>query len=232
MNIDLVSAFVAGVLSFLSPCILPLLPSYLSMLTGQALIDRDTSRLRGRAVSGAVFFGLGFSIVFVALGAVSTGLGRFLITYKDIIYTVLGVVIILLGLHMAGLLRIKFLYREKRVHLDTRKKNRSRKWQAFLIGFAFAFGWTPCVGPILGGILTMAAQKAHLADGMILLSAYSLGLWIPFLITALFTAPVLALLAKYPKISLWAQRIAGILLVIMGVLLISGQLTRISALLG
>lgn len=233
MNIDHFSAFIAGLLSFLSPCILPLLPTYLSMLAGQTIsTDTNNATIRLRAVSGAVFFGLGFSIVFVILGAVSSGIGQFLLLYKHIIYTVLGVVVILLGLHMLGILKIGALYKEKRLHVNVFKKSKYRLWQAFIIGLAFAFGWTPCVGPILGGILTLAAQKEHLSEGMTLLLSYSLGLWIPFLLTAIFTSPIMAFLSKYPKLAIRSQQVAGVLLILMGVLLMSGQLSRLSALLG
>jgi cytochrome c-type biogenesis protein len=141
------------------------------------------------------------------------------------------VVVLIFGLHLLGLLKIPFLYKEKKVHLKLNKKPKYRLLQAFLIGLAFAFGWTPCVGPILGMILTMAMQQEHVSHGMILLTSYSLGLWLPFFIAAVFTVPVLGFLAKRPQIALRAGQISGVLLIIMGILLISGQMLRLSALL-
>ncbi|MDR2884175.1 MAG: cytochrome c biogenesis protein CcdA [Deferribacteraceae bacterium] len=222
---DILTAFTAGILSFLSPCILPLLPGYLSFLAGNTLNGTRDNR---RAITGAFIFGLGFTLVFIAMGATATAFGRMLIQYQGIITKVLGVIVLLFGLHLVGLLKIKLLYREKRVRVLSTVRN--RYLHAFLLGLAFAFGWTPCITPILGGILTMAAQRETLAGGMVLLSVYSLGLWIPFAVAALFTVPTLSLLSKYPKLARNAQYLAGGMLIIMGVLLISGQMTRINAL--
>lgn len=233
-SFNLPAAFIAGVLSFLSPCILPLLPGYLSFLTGFTLDEAsgmDKQKYRLSALKGSIVFGAGFSIVFILLGATATAVGRILIQYQHILSVVMGIVVVILGLHMIGVFQIKFLYNEKKFHIQPKKQSKHRLLQAFFLGLAFAFGWTPCVGPILGGILTMAAQQENVRQGMILLSAYSLGLWLPFLAAALFTMPVLNALAKHPKIALRAQQVAGILLVVMGILLITGYMTKLSYLL-
>ena len=229
-SISIAGAFGAGLLSFLSPCILPLLPGYLSFITGHTF---DSSEKPGRftALSGAVFFGLGFSVVFIALGAASTMLGGFLLMNQQLISRVFGVIVVILGLHMLGVLKFRFLYNEKKLHVKAEKNPKFRSIQAFLLGLAFAFGWTPCVGPILGGILTIAAHQEEFKQGMLLLTVYSLGLWLPFLITALFTVPVLGFLSRYPKLTLRASQLAGVFLVIMGLLLITGQMLRLTAIL-
>jgi cytochrome c-type biogenesis protein len=223
--ISLITAFVAGIISFLSPCILPLLPGYLSFLAGTHDVAADNYRLR--ALQGALVFGLGFSLVFVLMGATATAIGRLFVQYQHIFSIIMGVVVIALGLHMIGAFQLKILYREKKIHIKP-KRDAKRLLQAFLIGLAFAFGWTPCVGPVLGGILTMATQQSSVYAGMLLLFVYAMGLWLPFLLAALFSLPVLGWLGKYPKLALRAQQTAGILLILMGVLLCTGYMTRLS----
>lgn len=228
---NLSTAFVAGILSFLSPCILPLLPGYLSFITGYSLDQTDEKAYNFRAVKGALVFGLGFTIIFVLMGATATAIGRVIVQNLHVLSIIMGIIVIILGLHMLGIFRIKFLYNEKKIHIKAKKESKHPLIQAFLLGLAFAIGWTPCIGPILGGILTMAAHQDSVRSGMMLLSSYSIGLWLPFMLAALFTAPVLGWLAKHPKIALRAQQIAGIVLIIMGALLLTGQMARLSALL-
>ncbi|MDR2400138.1 MAG: cytochrome c biogenesis CcdA family protein [Deferribacteraceae bacterium] len=216
---DLFGAFLGGVLSFFSPCILPLLPGYLSFLGAQGG--------RKSLIKSILFFGLGFSAVFTALGALSTGIGQFLIYNKQIFSVIAGIIIIFLGLHVLGALEIAILYREKRLPLP---KKIQKPYQAFLAGFAFAFGWTPCIGAVLAGILTLASQKERLAEGITLLSFYSLGLFIPFLAAGIFSTPLISKIEKYPKLSLYANRACGVLLIIMGILILTGRFAYISAL--
>jgi cytochrome c-type biogenesis protein len=217
--LDLLGAFIGGVLSFFSPCILPLLPGYLSLLGAQAG--------KRSLIRSVFFFGLGFSAVFIALGALSSGIGQFLIYNKPVFYTIAGVIIIILGLHVLGVFEIGVLYREKRL---APPKKITKPYHAFFAGFAFAFGWTPCIGAVLAGILTLASQKETLSEGVILLSAYSLGLFIPFLVSGLFSAPLFSMLDKRPKLALYAGRACGVLLIIIGILILTGRFAYISAL--
>ena len=172
-SIGFATAFAAGVISFLSPCVLPLVPGYLSYVAGtslETLRDRQSARLE--SLGYALCFVLGFSTVFVAFGASATALGGLLLSWRYELGIVAGIVVLLFGLHMAGLLPIHLLEREARFHADIKG---GRVVGAFLLGLAFAFGWTPCIGPVLGVILTMSASSADLATGTALLAVYSLG---------------------------------------------------------
>ncbi|MFO1038717.1 MAG: cytochrome c biogenesis protein CcdA [Geminicoccaceae bacterium] len=225
-SIGVVTAFVAGVLSFLSPCVLPLVPGYLSYVAGSSLEElRDHQAVRLRALGYAVAFVLGFSTVFVALGASATFLGGLLLSWKYELGVAAGVVVLLFGLHMAGLLPIHFLEREARFQADIAG---GRYLGAFLMGLAFAFGWTPCIGPVLGVILTMSASTADLGQGTALLVVYSLGLGLPFLLSALFTDVLLERLRLLSRTGRNLQRAAGLLLAFIGLLMISGQLERVA----
>src|ERR1043166_7793411 len=178
------AAFVAGLISFLSPCVLPLVPGYVSLISGAGAEELKTqdNQLFRRVMLNSALFILGFSIVFITLGALSTGIGQLTARYKSTLARVAGVVIILFGLHLTGLFKIKALYADKRLH---NVKGGSTPWGAFVVGFAFAFGWTPCVGPILGAILGLAAAQNSVTEGILLLTVYSLGLAVPFLLAAL-----------------------------------------------
>src|SRR5215469_1944854 len=179
-----IAAFLAGLISFLSPYVLPLVPGYVSLISGtgvEELKSQNAPVLRKLMLNSAAFI-FGFSIVFITLGAISTEVGQLLARYKSLLAQVAGVVIILFGLHLTGLLRINALYADKRLH---NVKGGSSALGAFTIGFAFAFGWTPCVGPILAVILGFAAAQDSLANGVVLLAIYSLGLAVPFLLTSL-----------------------------------------------
>ena len=221
-SIGFVTAFAAGVISFLSPCVLPLVPGYLSYVAGtslETLRDRQSARLE--ALGYAVCFVLGFSTVFVAFGASATALGGLLLSWRYELGILAGIVVLLFGLHMAGLLPIHFLEREARFHADVKG---GRVLGAFLLGLAFAFGWTPCIGPVLGVILTMSASTANLGEGTALLAVYSLGLGLPFLLAALFTDVLLDKLRALSRTGRRLQQGAGVLLAIVGVLMITGQL--------
>lgn len=206
-------AFVAGVLSFLSPCVLPLVPSYLAYVGGAG------SRSRRVAVRNAATFVAGFTAVFVALGASASVLGAVLRAYRDVLSVAGGVLVIGFGLLLLGVLRLPFLMREARFRGPT---DASTPVGAFLLGMAFAAGWTPCIGPVLGGVLTLAGAQDTLAHGVGLLVAYSAGLAIPFLIAALAVQPFLAFSRKAKRTLPWLERGAGALLLLAGVAMVTG----------
>jgi len=221
-GIGFATAFLAGVVSFLSPCVLPLVPGYLSYVAGtslESLRDRTASRLQ--ALSYAACFVLGFSVVFVAFGASATALGGLLLSWRYELGILAGIVVLLFGLHLAGLLPLHWLEREARFHAEVKG---GRVAGAFLLGLAFAFGWTPCIGPVLGVILTMSASTADLRTGTALLAVYSLGLGLPFLLAALFTDVLLERLRQLSRTGRRLQQGAGVLLAVVGVLMITGQL--------
>ncbi len=225
-SISFATAFVAGVISFLSPCVLPLVPGYLSYVAGtslESLRDHQASRLR--ALGYAVCFVLGFSLVFMAFGASATALGGLLLSWRYELGIAAGIVVLLFGLHLAGLLPIHFLEREARFQGEIKG---GRIVGAFLLGLAFAFGWTPCIGPVLGVILTMSATSGDLGTGIALLAVYSLGLGLPFLLAALFTDVLLERLRALGRTGRQLQRVAGLLLAVIGVLMITGQLEALA----
>jgi len=224
--IGFVTAFAAGVVSFLSPCVLPLVPGYVSFVAGSSLEElRDGAAPRLQSAMLAGTFVLGFSVVFVAFGASATALGSLLLSYKVQLGVIAGVVVILFGLHMLGITPIRLMDREARFHLDV---GGGRALAAFLLGIAFAFGWTPCIGPVLGAILTLSASTADVAKGTLLLAVYSLGLGLPFLLAALFTGTLLARIKALGRAGRHLQRAAGGLLVAMGLLMVTGQLEVIA----
>ena len=220
--IGLLTAFAAGVISFLSPCVLPLVPGYVSFVAGSSVEHlRDGMAPRARSLGLAATFVLGFSLVFVTLGASATALGSLLLSYRYELGIVAGVLVLLFGLHMLGLTPLRLMDREARFHLDLAG---GRTLSAFVLGLAFAFGWTPCIGPVLGAILTLSASTADVAKGSLLLAVYSLGLGLPFLLAALFTGTLLVRLKTLGRAGRNLQRAGGGLLVAMGVLMITGQL--------
>jgi cytochrome c-type biogenesis protein len=224
--IGLVTAFAAGVISFLSPCVLPLVPGYVSFVAGSSLEDlRDGEASRLQALSLSATFVLGFSVVFVALGASATALGHMLLSWRYELGMVAGVVVILFGLHMLGLTPLRLMDREARFYIEM---GGGRVPSAFVLGIAFAFGWTPCIGPVLGAILTLGASTADVSKGALLLAVYSLGLGLPFLIAALFTGALLGRLRALGRAGRNLQRGAGGLLVVMGLLMVTGRLEQIA----
>jgi cytochrome c-type biogenesis protein len=224
--IGFVTAFAAGVISFLSPCVLPLVPGYVSFVAGSSLEElRDGVAPRGASLLLAATFVLGFSMVFVALGASATALGNLLLGYRYELGILAGVVVLLFGLHMLGITPIRLMQRDARFHVDVAG---GRALGAFLLGIAFAFGWTPCIGPVLGAILTLSASTADVAQGTTLLAVYSLGLGLPFLLAALFTGALLTRLRSLGRAGRNLQRAAGGLLVAMGLLMVTGQLELIA----
>src|SRR5258708_16061995 len=190
------AAFVAGLISFLSPCVLPLVPGYLSLISGAGLeeLKAPQAQLMRRVMVNSVGFILGFSVVFIVLGAAATEVGQMLGMYKHTLARVAGVVIILFGLHLTGIFKIKALYTDARLHSV---KGSSTPFGAFVIGFAFAFGWTPCLGPILSAILTIAGEQDTIGKGILLLAVYSLGLAVPFLLTSLLMERFLKFYSRF-----------------------------------
>jgi len=220
-------AFVAGFLSFLSPCVLPLVPGYISLMSGvsvEKLKEGDSQATRAVALN-AVLFILGFSLVFIAMGASASAVGSFLNQYRSILYKIAGVIIILFGVFLLGLLKIPALYREKRYQGEVGRSKAS----TFLLGLAFAFGWTPCIGPILGALLLLAATKETVTEGVFLLAIYSLGLGIPFFLTALGLNKFLSFYKGFRRYLQWVERFAGALLVVVGLLVFTNQLTWLAS---
>ena len=215
-------------MSFLSPCVLPLVPGYVSLISGvgvEELKSQQTGLLRKVMVNSVAFI-VGFSTVFIALGAISTEVGQVMARYKSVLAQVAGVVIILFGLHLTGILRINALYSDKRLH---NMKGGSTVGGAFLIGFAFAFGWTPCVGPILSVILGFAAAQDSVAKGVLLLAIYSMGLAVPFLLTSLLMERFLKFYSRFRSHMHVLEVASGGLLIALGVLLVIGRFTLISS---
>ena len=224
-SVGLWVALTGGVVSFLSPCVLPLVPSYLSFVTGMSLEDLQGGVDRRATFMHSLLFVLGFSIIFIALGASASFLGRYLNEYEVLIARVGGAVIIVLGLHLTGVLKIAPLLRERRVHV-------SDKPAGYLgtigVGAAFGAGWTPCIGPVLGAILTLASTQDTVWAGVSLLSVYSLGLAIPFLISALALDLFLSAFSRFRRFLPAVEKGAGVMLIILGLLLVTGTFTLLN----
>ncbi len=218
-------AFLAGLLSFLSPCVLPLVPSYLSFITGMSGVAELEAR-RHLALVHAVLFVLGFTLIFAALGATATALGRALNAYQHWLERIGGVLIIFFGLVTLGVIRIPALAREARFQMADQPLG---FLGSVLAGAAFGAGWTPCIGPILGSILLYTSTRADLSQGLLLLGAYSLGLALPFLAAAWALEAFLRWFQRFRRYIGWVERIAGALLVVVGVLLLSGSFSMMSA---
>jgi len=217
-------AFIAGLLSFLSPCVLPLIPSYVGFLTGLTLEELEVRR--GTALLHAIWFVAGFSVVFVALGATASALGVVLLHSQVWIGRVGGVIIILFGLYLLEILRPAFLMRDRRIELARKPLGYAG---SALVGVTFGAAWTPCIGPILGAILTMAAAQASLALGAGLLTAYALGLAVPFLVAAVALDRFLVWFQKFRPYLVWVERVAGVLLIVLGLLLVTDRFTLLAS---
>jgi cytochrome c-type biogenesis protein len=233
-NLTPVAAFVAGTVSFLSPCVLPLVPGYISLISGVTLeeLQEDTlerKRLLRMVMMNSIAFIVGFSIVFILLGAVATKLGQLTRSYHSILTVLAGAVIVIFGLHLTGLLKIKALYADKRMHS---LKSDPNLWGSFLIGFAFAFGWTPCIGPILSAILTLAANEDSVGKGIGLLSIYSLGLAVPFLLTSLGVERFLKFYGQFKRHLHKVEVTSGVLLIALGLLIGFNKFTMLNNYLG
>jgi cytochrome c-type biogenesis protein len=228
-NVTLLAAFAAGFLSFVSPCVLPLIPGYISFVSGVSVEEMrgDTAPATSRVqvFMTSLAFVIGFSIVFVLLGASATAIGKFMFARLPLLSKIAGAILIVFGLHTMGVFRLAFLEAEKRVHSQRKPAG---PFGAVLVGIAFAFGWTPCIGPILGGILAIAGSKNSVGEGITLLAVYSLGLGIPFLLTSLAINQFFGAAKRIRRYYHAIELVSGALLIVIGLLIITGQLTIIT----
>jgi len=228
-EVTILGAVFAGVLSFVSPCVLPLVPPYLGFLAGVSLEEltdeTDKSDVSQKVFFSALSFVAGFSTVFVLLGASASFLGQFVTQHIQFLGYIAGAAIIIMGLHFLGVFRIGLLYREARVHVDRKPAG---PFGAYLIGLAFAFGWTPCVGPILATILFVAGSEDTVGKGALLLSAYALGLGIPFLLAAMFAGPFLRFMGRFKSHMGTVEKAMGGVLVLTGLMFLTGQMAVFS----
>ena len=226
LDINLFGALVAGLLSFASPCVLPLVPPYLCFLAGTSINELSDENMPAAAwrkvVMSAIAFVAGFATVFVAMGASASFLGSFITRHLDTLSIIAGVIIIILGLHFLGVFRIGLLYRD--IRLEGPKKSVGL-FGAYLVGLAFAFGWTPCVGPVLAAILFLAGQEANVLRGAMLLLAYALGIGIPFILAAVFFRPFMDAMKRFRKHIGLVEKVTGGLLVLTGILFITGAMS-------
>ena len=232
LDIGYMSAIGAGAISFLSPCVLPLVPPYLCYMAGVSVDDfrasgeqAAKSGARVALLTASIAFVLGFTTVFVALGAGASTIGRFLRVWQEPLALAAGIVIILMGLNFLGLIRIPLLSREARFQAQGKPASAIA---AYVMGLAFAFGWTPCIGPVLGPILTLAGGSATVGEGALLLAAYSLGLGIPFLVAALFSGAFMRFLSRFRVHLGRVEKVIGALLVVAGVLFLTGGVQSMS----
>ena len=228
-NISIFAAFTAGLISFVSPCVLPLVPAYLSFISGLSVeeLRGEEARKKGmrKVILSVIAFILGFSVVFVLLGATATFLGQFLLSKMAILIKAAGVIIVVLGLHMTGLFRLRFLEIEKRFQQQKRPVG---LFGAFVVGVAFAIGWSPCIGPILAGILAYAATKDTVWQGIGLLSCYSLGLGLPFLVAGVGINYFLGFKSRFGKHYRTVEIVSGVLLIVVGVLIFTNDFQRVA----
>ena len=231
MNVTYFGALLAGLLSFLSPCVLPLVPPYLCFLGGTTFDqltseDETPSHVYTTVVMSSVAFVLGFTTVFVILGATATAAGQLLAANLPLLAKIAGVVIIIAGLHFLGVIHLPILHREARYHADSRPAGLVG---AYVIGLAFAFGWTPCIGPVLGAILAVAAGEDSVRQGVSLLFVYSLGLGIPFIIAAIAIRPFLNTMQRFRRHLATVEKVLGGFLVLTGILFLTDAMTLISS---
>ncbi len=226
VEVGIFIAFTAGVFSFLSPCVLPLVPSYLTFVTGMSLEDLQDGVDRKTTFTHSLLFVIGFSSIFILLGASASFLGQFLRAYEVWIARVGGVIIILLGMHLAGVFKISPLLREKRVHLNDKPAG---DLGTLGVGIAFGAGWTPCIGPALGAILTYGMTQDTMWAGVGLLSVYSLGLAVPFLLASLALDWFLQTFQRFRTWIPIVEKASGVLLILLGILLLTGQFTVLAA---
>jgi cytochrome c-type biogenesis protein len=222
-SFGLAVSFTAGLLSFLSPCVLPLIPSYVTFVTGLSL--EDVTRARRASLVHALLFVLGFTLIFLALGATATVLGRVLVAGREWISRVGGVLVIVFGLYLLGVWNVRVLARERRFHLADKPVG---YLGTVLVGAAFGAGWTPCIGPILGSILAYTASSADLSRGLALLTAYSLGLAVPFVLSAIAVEHFLAVFKRIRPYLGIVSKLSGALLIVAGILMITGYFTALA----
>ncbi len=225
MDISILLAFSAGLLSFLSPCVLPLVPAYVSYLTGSSIEELKDDKAKFLTLYKSFGFVLGFSIIFILMGLSITTLGKLLITHKDLFRKVGGTIIVIFGMHTTGVFKVKLFYREKRYLYFDKIKG---PFSSVIMGMAFATGWTPCIGPILSSILIYATSMNSIGTGVLLLVMYSLGLAVPFILTAMAIESFTKQFRKFSKYLPIISTISGILMIIMGIMIFTNQLSKLS----
>lgn len=226
-SIGILVAFFAGILSFLSPCVLPLVPSYVSFVTGLGIEELESGGddVKRITLVHSLLFVAGFSIIFIIMGASATYMGQLLRSYQDVIARVGGVVIIFFGVYLLGVIPIAALNREKRVHFQRKPVGYAG---TMAVGAAFGAGWVPCIGPILGSILTLAATRSNLAEGVGLLAVYSAGLAVPFVASSLALTAFMGWFQKFRKYLRYVEWVSGVLLILVGLLLVTGKFTLLA----
>jgi cytochrome c-type biogenesis protein len=228
-NVSFLTAFAAGLISFLSPCVLPLVPGYISIISGFSLDqlkdEQQKSTLRRTLLINSAIFIIGFSITFMAEGASASWIGQVVASRMRLLYRLAGLIIIVFGVHLLGIVKINFLYQDKRFHNVAKPRGAVG---ALVLGLAFAFGWTPCIGPILAGILTMASTKETVSQGVLLLAVYSMGLGIPFLLTSLGLNQFLAFYGRFKRHFRAVEMASGALVIAVGVLILTNNLSRLA----
>jgi cytochrome c-type biogenesis protein len=226
---SVLTAFLAGIISFLSPCVLPLVPGYISIVSGFSLdqlkADDKRQSMLGTVVLNSLMFVIGFSITFILLGASATFIGQLLVTKKVLLGQIAGVLLIVFGLHLTGIYRINFLYQDKRFHGASKPRG---MFGALVLGLAFAFGWSPCIGPMLATVLGLASAKETLGQGVFLLAIYSAGLGIPFLLTSLGLNQFLGFYAKFKRHFQTMEVVSGVLVIAVGLLFLFNRLTMLN----
>jgi cytochrome c-type biogenesis protein len=229
-DISIIAAFLAGTISFLSPCVLPLVPGYISIVSGISLDKLQAeaemnSDMKRTVILNSIFFILGFSVTFITLGASASLLGQVLMSRMGILYRLAGILIIIFGLHLIGIIKIPFLYQDTRFH---NVKPRGMMG-AFILGLAFAFGWSPCLGPILASILTVASARESVNEGIVLLGVYSAGLGLPFLLTSIGLNKFLSFYGRFKQHLRKVEIASGVLVVAIGTLILTNSLTRLNS---
>jgi cytochrome c-type biogenesis protein len=226
-----IAAFLAGIVSFLSPCVLPLVPGYVSLISGASVeeLQAKDRKLLNTVLLHSLMFILGFTVVFVVLGAAATAVGQLAREYKKQLTWIAGAVIIIFGLHLTGIMKIKALYADKRLHAV---KGGKSPIGAFVVGFAFAFGWTPCLGPIISSILILAGSVEGKTRGILLLWVYSLGLAVPFLLTSVLIDRFLIFYSRFRRHLHTLEVISGVVMMVLGVLILTRRFTMLSSYLG
>ena len=229
-DISIFYVFFAGIVSFLSPCVLPLVPGYISIVSGVSLdqlkSESENKSFMRAVVLNSVMFVIGFSITFILLGAAATTVGEFLSAQKRLIGQLAGLLLIVFGVHMTGFIKINALYKDKRFNAVQKPRG---LLGALVLGFAFAFGWTPCIGPILASVIAIASTKDTVGQGVVLLAIYSMGLGIPFLLTSLAFNKFLAFYGRFKKHFHTMEVVSGVLVIMVGLLMLTGKITQLNS---
>ena len=225
LGASMMIAMIAGIISFLSPCVLPIVPPYLAYMAGTSPSEMQDGRVDRKVVTSALFFVLGLSTVFLLLGFAASAFGRAFLQYQEFLGIAAGVVIIAFGLHFIGLVRIPFLFKEARIDAGDRG---GTPGGAYVLGLAFAFGWTPCIGPVLGAILALAAQEGSVSRGMGLMALYAVGLGLPFLLAAVYINKFMGVMGRFKAHMGMIEKVMGGLLILVGILLITGGFADMS----